>query len=73
MTEYAYNSAGLLTTATDFASNRNLDFDYDMHGYLTRLTYQDGTAIAITQNATGKLDSYTIAGQTFAYTRELLH
>ena len=66
--EYAYNSAGLLTTATDFASNRNLDFDYDMHGYLTRLTYQDGTAIAITQNATGNLDSYTIAGQTFAYT-----
>ena len=66
--EYAYNNEGSLTVASDAAANRNLGFEYDTHGYLTGLTYQDGTAIAITQNATGNLASYTIAGQTFAYT-----
>ena len=66
--EYAYNNEGSLTAASDAAANRNLGFEYDTHGYLTGLTYQDGTAIAITQNTTGNLASYSIAGQTFAYT-----
>ncbi|MCR4574539.1 MAG: hypothetical protein K5787_12305 [Lentisphaeria bacterium] len=65
--EYTYNNAGLLTTA---ASNsvQNLAFGYNANGSLTGLTYQDGTAIAIDCDTTGKLASYTIGGQTFAYT-----
>ncbi|MBR4517548.1 MAG: hypothetical protein IKO65_00955 [Victivallales bacterium] len=65
--EYAYNNAGLLTTA---ASNsvQNLAFEYNANGNLTGLAYQDGTTIAIDHDATGKLASYTIGGQTFAYT-----
>ncbi len=65
--EYTYNNEGFLTAASDAAANQNLVFEYDTHDNLKALTYQDGTTIAITQNATGDLASYTIAGQTFAY------
>ena len=65
--EYAYNNAGFLTTATS-NSGQNLEIKYNENAALTGLTYQDGTVIAIDRDATGKVASYTIGGQTFAYT-----
>jgi len=66
--QYTYNSAGLLTAAIGADSVQSLSCEYNTHGDLTGLTYKDGTAIAIERDAAGNIASYTIGGQTFAYT-----
>ena len=65
--QYVYNNDGLLTSATGADSVRDLAFEYDARGNLTGLTYRDGTVVAVEPDATGKMASYTIGGQTFAY------
>ncbi len=68
-TQYQYVYAdGLLTGVTDSNSVQNLVFGYNENGWLTGLAYGDGTAISVERDAIGKLASYTIGGQTFAYT-----
>ena len=65
---YAYNNAGRLTGATDTAMNQNLSFDYNARGELTGITGKDGTSVSIERDNLGRVDSYTVGGQTFAYT-----
>ena len=65
--QYAYNNDGLLTSAIGADSVQNLAFEYDAHGNLTGLTYKDGTVVSVEPDATCKVASYTIGGQTFAY------
>ena len=66
--QYTYDNDGLLTSVTDADSVQNLAFGYDANGFLTGVAYKDGTAVTVERDATGKVASYTIGGQTFAYT-----
>ena len=66
--EYSYSNAGLLTAVTDANSVRNLAFEYNASGSLTGVAYKDGTAVSVDRDATGRIASYTVGGQTFAYT-----
>ena len=66
--EYAYNNENLLTSVTGSDSVQNLAFEYDTNSDLTVLTYQDGTAVSIERDNLGRITSYTVGGQTSAYT-----
>ena len=66
--EYSYTNGGLLTSVTDVNSVRSLAFEYNTNGNLTGVAYRDGTTISVDRDAAGRIASYTIGGQTFAYT-----
>ena len=66
--EYSYTNGGLLTSVTDVNSVRSLAFEYNTNGNLTGVAYRDGTTISVDRDSSGRIASYTIGGQTFAYT-----
>lgn len=56
---YKYDGFGNLTSITSSTSGRNVSYQYDIEGNITRITYPDGTSVSRAYDTEGRLTRIT--------------
>lgn len=72
-TDYSYDGFGNLSSSSSSTAGRNIGYQYDIAGNITRITYPDGTSVSRTLDKGGRVTSLTDwsgATYTLSYTSD---